>query len=553
MTTPYWCPTRLEPPMGTLCTCVIDDVQCEGCQVEGYDRCLAHLDYTELEHVLSTLSPGSDFNAMGTTIDSALLGKILDSIRGEDGRPEFGTAIFVRANFIDRARFDHVKFEDAEFLSAHFEKGATFLKSHFKGRSTFWESCFHEEASFQETRFDGDAWFVGANFNCIAVFNMASFGGGANFAATRVKTRAQFDGVRFESAESLGPISVVGILALNDATFSQRVVVEAGAAGVLCWKTRFAGGVTMRLRHAEVELDHISLGAPSSILHAQEDMLFNDSEIAKAAADERERKDRIVASWSNYRFPKSDSSVPLLISLNACDAAELRLVDVDLTECRFAGAYHLDQLQFEGWVGFAQPPKGVRIGSSWPFAWWWTRRQIVADECIWRAQTPKSSGWLESVFGKKRKVSILTLEGIYRSLRKAREESKNEPGAADFYYGEMEMRRHSSMVMPIERFILTLYWLASGYGLRAARAILILIALLFMATIFLQHVGFADQQFGYWTSFVYLISSTAGVGSNIDRTGRLTVWGDLIKVIVRCSAPVLLGLAILAIRNRVRR
>jgi Luciferase-like monooxygenase len=31
---------------------------------------------------------------------------------------------------------------------------------------------------------------------------------------------------------------------------------------------------------------------------------------------------------------------------------------------------------------------------------------------------------------------------IYRALRKGREDNKDEPGAADFYYGEMEMRRH---------------------------------------------------------------------------------------------------------------
>ena len=31
---------------------------------------------------------------------------------------------------------------------------------------------------------------------------------------------------------------------------------------------------------------------------------------------------------------------------------------------------------------------------------------------------------------------------LYRALRKSREDAKDEPGAADFYYGEMEMRRH---------------------------------------------------------------------------------------------------------------
>jgi predicted hotdog family 3-hydroxylacyl-ACP dehydratase len=32
----------------------------------------------------------------------------------------------------------------------------------------------------------------------------------------------------------------------------------------------------------------------------------------------------------------------------------------------------------------------------------------------------------------------------YRALRKSREDNKDEPGAAEFYYGEMEMRRHAN-------------------------------------------------------------------------------------------------------------
>jgi hypothetical protein len=35
------------------------------------------------------------------------------------------------------------------------------------------------------------------------------------------------------------------------------------------------------------------------------------------------------------------------------------------------------------------------------------------------------------------------IAGLYRALRKGREDVKDEPGAADFYYGEMEMRRHA--------------------------------------------------------------------------------------------------------------
>ena len=39
-------------------------------------------------------------------------------------------------------------------------------------------------------------------------------------------------------------------------------------------------------------------------------------------------------------------------------------------------------------------------------------------------------------------VEPARLAAVYRELRKGREDAKDEPGAADFYYGEMEMRRH---------------------------------------------------------------------------------------------------------------
>lgn len=56
----------------------------------------------------------------------------------------------------------------------------------------------------------------------------------------------------------------------------------------------------------------------------------------------------------------------------------------------------------------------------------------------------------------------------YRQLRKAFEDGKNEPGAADFYYGECEMRRHDHTGSAKgERRLLWAYWLLSGYASRA--------------------------------------------------------------------------------------
>lgn len=88
----------------------------------------------------------------------------------------------------------------------------------------------------------------------------------------------------------------------------------------------------------------------------------------------------------------------------------------------------------------------------------------------WNPPEYGSLRWLANATGQE--IDLLTpdrLASIYRALRKAQEDNKNEPGAADFYYGEMEMRRHPAAETPeaaksrgAERFILYLYWLISG-------------------------------------------------------------------------------------------
>ncbi|WP_353477055.1 hypothetical protein [Streptomyces violaceusniger] len=60
----------------------------------------------------------------------------------------------------------------------------------------------------------------------------------------------------------------------------------------------------------------------------------------------------------------------------------------------------------------------------------------------------------------------------YRALRKAFEDGKSKPGAADFYYGEMEMRPHdrTGTTRP-ERGLVHGFGTLSGYSLRASRAL----------------------------------------------------------------------------------
>ncbi|MFE7357905.1 hypothetical protein ACFU8Q_33415 [Streptomyces sp. NPDC057543] len=101
----------------------------------------------------------------------------------------------------------------------------------------------------------------------------------------------------------------------------------------------------------------------------------------------------------------------------------------------------------------------------------WTPRRTLAEEQHWRAaQSAAADGWAPAPRG----IEVLepaALAPVYRQLRKAFEDSKNEPDAADFYYGEMEMRRHETSRPFSERALLTVYWAASGYGLRVSRAL----------------------------------------------------------------------------------
>jgi len=83
-----------------------------------------------------------------------------------------------------------------------------------------------------------------------------------------------------------------------------------------------------------------------------------------------------------------------------------------------------------------------------PPVWRWTSRKTLTEERRWHRTQPKWHGWYSracravGVRGQHRLEPAENAK-LYRALHKRREDSKDEPGAADFYYGEMEMRRHN--------------------------------------------------------------------------------------------------------------
>jgi hypothetical protein len=233
-----------------------------------------------------------------------------------------------------------------------------------------------------------------------------------------------------------------------------------------------------------------------------------------------------------------------LVSLQATDADRLVLTDIDLSDCAFTGLHHADQIQLDGRCTFATDPR--------------RRRQVLAEEHYWRNERRQNRGlppgrWRGAAAGPGAEVAgPARLEVLYRQLRKALEDGKNEPGAADFYYGEMEMRRAATRGS--ERALLWLYWLTSGYGLRAGRAIITLVAVVAALAFGMQYAGFPGPPITYLDALLYSLRSIVAVDVKSAAVPEdVTRWGQIIRILLRITGPLFIGLAALAIRNRVKR
>jgi hypothetical protein len=117
----------------------------------------------------------------------------------------------------------------------------------------------------------------------------------------------------------------------------------------------------------------------------------------------------------------------------------------------------------------------------------------------------------------------------------------------------MEMRRLDPKAPLAERAILYGHWLISGYTLRGLRALCWLATVLIGLALLLHYGGFASPRpspHSFWGSLLYSAGATVSI---VDDKVQLTAWGQLLRIVLRLAGPVLLALAVLAVRNRVKR
>ncbi len=199
---------------------------------------------------------------------------------------------------------------------------------------------------FGGATFKGMVGLGGATFKQMAWFDETVFEGDAKFNRATFETFARLTGAKFEGdVPVLGLITVTGLLDLDEVQFTSQVRIVVSAGVLNCRQGRFPGGVTFDVQRAVVRLDDSNL-SESSLL-----------------------------TGPPVSSPAGKTGQPRLLSLQGANVAGLALGNVDLTNCRFAGAHNLDKLRLEAYAIFGLSPAVAG----------WERRQVIAEEAAWRA------------------------------------------------------------------------------------------------------------------------------------------------------------------------
>lgn len=537
----------------------------QGCLGEALQQggaCFAHSPAQQRQSYLNQVR-GSDrtLSLRGTSISQQLWDEIVASPVFQDGRPVIpislaGSEISARFEFVERS-FDHfvelsgaTVFSSMAFRRCQFNAGLIAQHVRFDAGAPAFQQCTFKEnvdvsnaqvhrvsLGFEECIFERSLNADGFSGGGL-ILSDSTVKGNASFKNSKAHLILRgaeiygtvdlldsecigFSGSRLtlRTANRLGPFSVRS-LNLDRATFGSRILIEVQADDVNLSSAAFDEGGLIVVDRAKIILEQVRLGGPLRVS-------------GKAGSNTK----------------------PQVLTLRNADAGKMSFAQVDLSRCSFQGAHGLGTVEIESTVSLSSAP------------WWAGGRRFIADEYAWRSSAGRAHrvGWkLADVHvgsalpaltkGSPQPVLLQPLEAdqvasIYRDLRRSLEAKSDMPGAADFYYGEMEMRRWSAGRPFLERLLVWCYWLTSGYGLRAARAI---VAWLLLVSI------------GAWSLFCFGISPPASAQQAILSAIRaaipgfpiqsaLTVEGQWIETSLRVFGAIFIALFLLAMRSMVMR
>jgi Pentapeptide repeats (9 copies) len=455
---------------------------------------------------------------------------------------------FLWVIFSGEAAFNDIRTQrDALFDSACFLSGVTFARGVFESNASF-NFSFFSSVMFNQAAFTNIADFTDAVFLDSTRFDGVAFNERVAFDGAVFSGQATFDGfdyppwgpAKFKSSASFDGISVAGHISLSNAAFPSDFFFQGGTGGTFKIRNAtFAMPQLWNLAGEELDLARTTFEAGGIIQVGDADVVLEECQPIAPLV--------ITAS----RHAKSR---PRIASIQRARVAELVFGEVDLAECRFFGAHQLDRLRIEPGAVFREVRRAPLLA----------RRAIIREELDWRLihQPRRWGSFASNVEAQIRKVAPQVMKqpprpsvvaSVYRALRKAREDAGDAPGAADFYYGEMEMRRLDRERSRAERAVLLAYWLISGYGLRASRAAFAFLLLVGLGSLIIWAAGF-HQQPTYLHALRTAIESTSslfrittGTDQGLTHAGFATEW------LLRWLGPLFIGLTFISLRGRVKR
>jgi hypothetical protein len=521
-----------------------------------------------------------------------------------------GEASFFRARFERVARFGQIDFQGEPSF-----REAEFVQSLFIGLEPEGPVSFHDGLEMVGARFEGP--FIAGNLSGTGKFDLsaATFASQLALPGIRVEGDLVMSNVTFDGDLSLTNALVSGTLSCvnsrfagqvmleglgaNHATFRRSVFTQAldlGMVGVRGWfvldETRFERRVRLRALASVIHMNRAALPSGAS-LELSGDVVLDGcsfdrpSDLGQApvptgnAATEKGRALGPGEAFLTTAPPYGGG--PRVLSVRGAQVSDFAISGADLRLCLFRGAHGLSRLRLGVGISFDRPP-------GFP----WTVRETIAEERICRVPprrrrrvgngglrlggwtAPEPPDWFRAgvppdapqtlalvPFGAPARYMVASqVAGIYRELRGAREDSKDSPGAADFYYGEMEMRRlaltasggrrSGPLARVFDRIVLGTYWFLTGYGLRAWRSLAALLVIVLIGAAVVARVGYNDPiDFGVATRFA--ISSATSLLRPPPSGPGLTAWGFSTAIALKLLGPALLAVTLLAVRARVKR
>lgn len=412
-------------------------------------------------------------------------------------------------------------------------------------------TTFHGVASFANNVVKGHFGAQGVVFKQSASLTGSRFASNLNLRGMTSDGNVSMRSAQFNLTE-FGPMFIAGELDLSESVFDAAATLQVTARRVVLRRSAFREGGFVLVQGAEVALE----GA-----------VFDKLTVVGSGGQ-----------FGRYGLAEAPGvgidALPTITTLNRTDVTNLVLSDVDLRECRFLGARNLDRLRMEGTALLTYQRK------------WVGRRQAIADEAdITTRQARRSLRRRRSPVNVQLPIDpspqfvpgqVVTIRSrlsdselvpqphsptakdvaeLYRLLRKGREDVRDSPGAGDFYYGEMEMRRQAPDSSWVDRLVLSTYWLVSGYGLHASRALLAFILTVVIFAGCFWYVGFQSAVPSSVDGYLTALRTAFLSATSLLRPppAGLSSMGEVLDAGLRLIGSVLLGLALFSLRGRIKR